>query len=151
MRCGRIGLCTLFLLLWPCLEILGNALGHLGYSWGFSLRFASASGFRSVVIGEAYLRYYEDEVGRAFTDPIIGDPGYILLNRLMVHWDWKVYGVNFACGLFFISGLIVFCRGLYRSWLGFAVAVPYLVVVVAMGYSRQGRGSWFDFLGTCLS
>lgn len=122
-------------------------------SWGpwiaMGLFFTIFIGFRFHVGGDwnNYLPFYDQEIGRAFTDPISGDPGYALLNRLMAQLDWKIYGVNLACGLFFIGGLIAFCRGLYRSWLGFAVAVPYLVVVVAMGYSRQGVALGLIFWG----
>ena len=104
------------------------------------LFFTVCIGFRFQVGGDwnNYLPYYEQEIGRALTDPVSGDPGYVLLNRLMAELDWKIYGVNAVCGLLFTCGLTVFCRGMYRSWLAFAIAVPYLVVVVAMGYSRQG-------------
>lgn len=122
-------------------------------SWGpwiaLGLFFTICIGCRFHIGGDwgSYLLYYEREIGRAFTDPIKGDPGFILLNRLMTQLDWKVYGVNLACGLIFTSGLIVFCRGLYRSWLGIAVAVPYVLVVIAMGYARQGVALGFIFWG----
>lgn len=111
--------------------------------------FTICIGFRYQVGGDwgNYLPHYDKEIGRSFSDPITGDPGYVLLNRLMAQLDWKIYGVNLACGLIFTIGLIVFCRGLYRSWLGFALAVPYLVVVVAMGYTRQGVALGLIFLG----
>ncbi|MCI5120350.1 MAG: EpsG family protein [Candidatus Electrothrix sp. AUS4] len=111
--------------------------------------FTICIGFRYHVGGDwnNYLPYYEREIGRAFTDPISGDPGYALLNRLMAQLDWKIYGVNLVCGLLFSTGLIFFCRGLYRSWLGFAVAVPYLIIVVAMGYARQGVALGLIFWG----
>jgi hypothetical protein len=51
---------------------------------------------------------------------------------------WGVYGTNLAYGAIFSLGLIAFCRAQPRPLLALAVAVPYLVVVVAMGYSRQG-------------
>jgi hypothetical protein len=38
----------------------------------------------------------------------------------------------------FSFGLAVFCRDLPRPWLALAVAIPYLVMIVAMGYTRQG-------------
>jgi len=112
-------------------------------SWGpwiaLGLFFTICIGFRFHVGGDwyNYQKLYELEIGRAFTDPIMGDSGYVLLNRLMLHLDWKIYGVNLVCGLIFTCGLTAFCRSLYRPWLGFAVAVPYLVTVVAMGYTRQ--------------
>jgi hypothetical protein len=34
--------------------------------------------------------------------------------------------------------LVVFCRAQPRPWLALVVAIPYLVTVVAMGYTRQG-------------
>ena len=120
-------------------------------SWGpwvaLGLFFTIFIGFRFHVGGDwnNYLPFYDQEIGRAFTDPISGDPGYALLNRLMAQLNWKIYGVNLVCGLIFTVGLTVFCRGLYRSWLGVAVAVPYLVVVVAMGYTRQGVALGFIF------
>ena len=109
--------------------------------WIFlGLFFTICIGFRYHVGGDwgSYLQMYHMETGRSFTDVIRGgDPGYILLNRLMAHLGWGIYGVNAACGLLFASGLIVFCRAQSRPWLAFAVAVPYLIVVVAMGYTRQ--------------
>jgi hypothetical protein len=40
--------------------------------------------------------------------------------------------------MIFSWGLLVFCRTQPRPWLALVVAVPYLVTVVAMGYTRQG-------------
>jgi EpsG-like putative glucosyltransferase len=78
------------------------------------------------------------EIGKAFTSPMgSADPGYLLLSRLMAHLGWGIYGVNVVCGLIFTSGLIAISRAQFRPWLSFAVAFPYLVVVVAMGYTRQ--------------
>jgi hypothetical protein len=76
-----------------------------------------------------------------------GDPGYMLLNWCMAMLGWKIYGVNLVCGAIFISGLIALCVQQYKPWLAFAVAVPYLIVVVAMGYSRQGVALGLLFWG----
>jgi hypothetical protein len=103
--------------------------------------FTICIGYRFHVGGDwnNYLFKYNLEMGRAYFAPMgSGDPGYVLLSRLMAHLGWGIYGVNLVCALIFTSGLIVFCRSQYRSWLAFAVAVPYLIVVVAMGYTRQG-------------
>jgi hypothetical protein len=109
--------------------------------WIFlGLFFTLCIGFRFHVGGDwgSYLQMYHLELNRSFTALIRGgDPGYVLLNRLMAHLGWGIYGVNIACGLIFSCGLIVFCRSQSRPWLAFAVAVPYLIVVVAMGYTRQ--------------
>jgi hypothetical protein len=44
-------------------------------------------------------------------------------------------------------GLVYFCRNLPRPWLAMAVAIPYLVIVVGMGYSRQGVALGLAMLG----
>lgn len=69
---------------------------------------------------------------------LIGDPGYMLLNWIGANLGGEIYLVNTVCGLLFSIGLVKFCRLLPRPWLALAVAVPYLIIVVAMGYSRQG-------------
>ena len=49
-----------------------------------------------------------------------------------------MYGVQVTSGLIFSYGLSKFCLSLPRPFLALTVAIPYLVIVVAMGYSRQG-------------
>jgi hypothetical protein len=65
------------------------------------------------------------------------DPGYMFLNIMSSWLGWGISGVNLFAGLIFSIGLAVFCRSLPRPWLALACAVPYLVIVVAMGYTRQ--------------
>jgi hypothetical protein len=60
------------------------------------------------------------------------------MNWISNRMGWGVYGTNLIYGAIFSLGLIAFCRAQPRPLLALAVAVPYLVVVVAMGYSRQG-------------
>lgn len=128
----------------PALAALLAAPGRKSAAWPpwllLGLFFILCIGFRHHVGGDwgNYLPYYHREIGAALTDPIKGDLGYVLVNRLMASLDWGIYGVNTVCGLIFTSGLIAFCRAQHRSWLALAVAVPYIVIVVAMGYSRQG-------------
>lgn len=86
---------------------------------------------------------YEDHylalVGSSFGEAIIlSDPAYMVLNWISAYFGWGIYSVNLICGALFSAGLIVFCRSQPRPWLALAVAIPYLVIVVAMGYSRQG-------------
>lgn len=76
-----------------------------------------------------------------------GDPGYGLLNWLASRWDGGVWQVNLVCGLIFAAGLFAFCRYQPRPWLALTVAVPYLVIVVAMGYTRQGAAIGLAMIG----
>ena len=67
-----------------------------------------------------------------------GDPAYSLLNWLAAQSGLGPYFVNTVCAAIFSWGLVVFCRAQPRPWLALVVAIPYLVTVVAMGYTRQG-------------
>ena len=77
----------------------------------------------------------------------MSDPGYLLLNWLSVQMDWDVFGVNLISGTIFSIGLAVFCRSLPRPWLALAIAIPYMVIVVSMGYTRQGTALGLAMLG----
>jgi hypothetical protein len=76
-----------------------------------------------------------------------GDPAYSLLNWLAARMDLGPYFVNTVCAALFASGLVVFCRAQPRPWLALVVAVPYLVTVVGMGYTRQGVAIGLTMLG----
>ena len=66
------------------------------------------------------------------------EPAYSLLNWLAAESGLGIYFVNTVCAALFAWGLLAFCRAQPRPWLALVVAVPYLVTVVAMGYTRQG-------------
>jgi hypothetical protein len=67
----------------------------------------------------------------------IGDPGYQLLNWLVQRAGAEIWLVNLVSSAIFTWGLYRFSRAQPDPWLTFLVAVPYLIIVVAMGYTRQ--------------
>ena len=71
----------------------------------------------------------------------------MLLNWFAGRNDLGVWFVNTVCGGIFSYGLIAFARSQPRPWLALAVAVPYLIIVVAMGYTRQAAAIGFVMLG----
>lgn len=77
----------------------------------------------------------------------VSDPGYVALNMLSNWLGLGMTGVNTFGGLIFAIGLIVFCRSLPRPWLALSCAMPYLVTVVAMGYTRQGIAVGIAMIG----
>ena len=86
-----------------------------------------------------YIGHYELNYYLSFWEAVQRfDPAHAAINALAYRMDWGVYGANLVYGAIFSLGLIAFCRAQPRPLLALAVAVPYLVVVVAMGYSRQG-------------
>ena len=66
------------------------------------------------------------------------DPAFVLFNLLSTWSGTGVYLLNLLSALFFSWGLVIFCRAQPRPWLALVVAIPYLITVVAMGYTRQG-------------
>jgi len=71
------------------------------------------------------------------------DPGYSLVNWLAYRWGLGVWVPNLVCGAIFSGGLVIFCRRQPQPMLAMLVAIPYLGIVVAMGYSRQGAAIGF--------
>lgn len=98
-------------------------------------------GFRYRVGGDwfTYLEYLDTARYLPF-DQIFSqsDPGYVLLNWLAAQTLDAVWVVNVLCGGIFSVGLFAFAKAQPRPWLAILVAVPYLIIVIAMGYSRQG-------------
>jgi hypothetical protein len=106
-------------------------------------------GLREQVGGDwfNYFPYIERSIGLPFAEIFQADePGYGLLNWIGANWGGSVYLVNTLCGLVFAIGLLVFCRAQPRPWLALTLAFPYLITVVAMGYSRQGVAIGLEML-----
>jgi len=75
------------------------------------------------------------------------DPAFILFNWLAAQAGLGIYLLNLLSAIVFSWGLVVFCRAQPRPWLALVVAVPYLITVVAMGYTRQGAAIGIAMIG----
>ena len=124
---------------------------HLEMSWLIvGILLALLIGLRHQVGGDwfNYESNYLAMVGMPISEAFErGDPGYNLLTLLSIEVGGGVYLVNLVSGALFSLGLAAFCRQQPRPWLALAVALPYMVVVVAMGYSRQGVALGLAMLG----
>lgn len=99
-------------------------------------------------VGADWVNYIELAAYDSFQETLLGsDPAYGLLIWLTAQMGWGPYFANTVCAGLFAWGLMVFCRAQPRPWLAVAVAVPYLVTVVAMGYTRQGTAIGLAMLG----
>ena len=67
----------------------------------------------------------------------IGDPGYQFLNWSVQQLNGEIWWVNLVCAAIFIWGLTRLCLIQPKPLLAVLVAVPYMIIVVAMGYTRQ--------------
>jgi len=118
--------------------------------WLAGLLLTLAIGLRHQVGGDwfGYLRYLRQASSLTFQEVLLqGDPGYYLLNWLVAGLGGGIHSVNLACGALLMTGILVFARRQPLPWLALLVAVPYLVIVVGMGYTRQAVALGFVLLG----
>lgn len=97
-------------------------------------------GFRDEVGGDwkAYLNYYEITIETDILDILfVNDPGYMFLNWLSSRFSGGILGVNLAIGTILLIGLYNFSKHLTYPWLAYLIAVPNLITIIGMGYSRQ--------------
>jgi len=77
----------------------------------------------------------------------VKDVGYQFISYYTYHWDLGYFTLTMICAILSIVGLIIFLRKQPKAWLGLAVSVPYLMLVVYMGYMRQGVALGFVMWG----
>ena len=126
--------------LWACLE-RPRKRWPLWQSWFIGISLTLFIGLRHEVGGDwfNYIPYLTRSEGLTISELMPwGDPGYNILNWLFSSYSWGIYGVNLVSAAIFSTGLVLFCRAQPRPWLALCLSIPYLVIVVAMGYSRQG-------------
>ncbi|GCL63488.1 EpsG family protein [Pseudaquabacterium pictum] len=118
--------------------------------WGMFAALVLVVGLRDRVGGDwdTYLLHMSNGGRHTLAESLAEkDPAYSLLNWAVAQLGGNIYAVNTVCALLFAWGLISFCRVQPRPWLALVVAVPYLVTVVAMGYTRQGTAIGLVMLG----
>ena len=131
----------LLLPLWACLKAPQRPWSG-SQAWLIGISLVLFIGFRHEVGGDwfNYLPYVTRAEGLKLSEVVLiwGDPGYNFLNWFFSSYSWGIYGVNLISAVIFSTGLVLFCRAQPRPWLALCLSIPYLVIVVAMGYSRQG-------------
>lgn len=75
-----------------------------------------------------------------------GDPAFYGLVWLLRNAGAPFWTLNLICGAVFTSGLFRYARLQPNPWLAVAIAVPYLIVVIAMSGLRQATALGFVFL-----
>lgn len=72
-----------------------------------------------------------------------GDPGFGFVSWVLSRVGLGAAGPSMFCGSVLIYGLWRFGKSLADPWLAVTAAVPYLLIVVGMGYVRQGAAIGF--------
>lgn len=115
------------------------------------LIFAIVIGFRYEVGGDwfNYLPHFEETGKLDFIAAITvnGDPAYYGLNWIVAQFGGAIYWVNWVCAVVLMCGTVTFCRNQPNPWLALLVSVPYMLIVVGMGYTRQSVALGFALLG----
>lgn len=65
------------------------------------------------------------------------EPAYVILNMLSHYTGFGIYLVNIICALIFIGGLFKFCAVQTQYRIALILSIPYFMVVIGMGYTRQ--------------
>jgi hypothetical protein len=69
--------------------------------------------------------------------------GFALVAWVSTQLGWDIYGLTTVCGLILMVGTVRFVRHQPDSWLAMTAAVPYLIIVIGMGYVRQSAAIGF--------
>jgi hypothetical protein len=112
--------------------------------------FALMIGLRHEVGGDwfNYLPQFYRSATMSFADAMaMPDPGHYVLNRWVALLGGDIYVVNLIYACVVMIGTVVFCRRQPEPWLALLVAVPYMLIVVGMGYTRQSVALGFALLG----
>jgi hypothetical protein len=117
---GRSGGGAVFVLCAVLTALMVGLRWQVGGDWGNYAR----------IFDEVALLQFDQSLG--YTDPAFG-----ALNWAAAKLGFGVVAVNVVCGAIFLWGLAVFCGRQANPWLAMAVAAPYFIIVVGMGYTRQ--------------
>lgn len=121
---------------------LAFLVGIIGVALMIGLRFEVGTDWYN------YTAQFEATKRLSFSRAIVElDPAYGAINWLVVQVGAGIWLVNLACGSLFGYGLMCFARTQPNPWLVIAVAVPYLVIVVGMGYTRQAVAIGLGMVG----
>lgn len=108
---------------------------------GFVVFYTLLAALREEVGGDwiNYIVIYEDIQLDTLTYALTStDPLYGLSNWLSAQVGMGIYLVNGICGLALVWGVVSATSRLREPWLAITMAVPYLLIVVGLGYVRQG-------------
>lgn len=111
--------------------------------------FALLIGLRFEVGGDWFA--YEEMIGNTQGESLgvslqYGDPGFMLLSWISMNLGLGPQAPTFLCGAILMWGVAKFVGGLKEPWLALAASVPYLIIVVGMGYVRQAAAIGFLLL-----
>jgi hypothetical protein len=125
--------------------------GNQRFAWFLFLALLSLFiGLRYHVGGDwgNYMRHFEAIHYLKFSDVLsLEDPAYYVLNWIIADAGLSIVWVNLLCAIIVCVGVHTFCRSQPLPWLALTVAIPYLLIVVSMGYTRQAAALGLALIG----
>ncbi len=119
--------------------------------WLFVLFFFTlAIGLRHEVGGDwfSYVKHLERRESAFLSEVLLGtDPGYYFFNWVVAKSSGSIYWVNSVCGFILTAGIVLFSRSQQLPWVSLLVSIPYLIIVVGMGYTRQSAALGLLLIG----
>jgi hypothetical protein len=95
-----------------------------------------------------YLNHYLRTNGAPLQDVFYEkDIAYGLLNWISGVIGGEIFLVNLVCAVMVVFGLLKFSRQQPLPWLSVLIAVPYVLIVFSMGYTRQSAAFGLSLLG----
>lgn len=123
---------------------------RLPFSWVFAfLLIVCFIGLRFEVGGDwdAYLTHFNRVSSLGFIQVLLlNDPGYQVLSYIADAFGGSIINVNLMAGLIFTIGLMTLCTNQPRPMLSLVTALPYMTIVLAMGYTRQACALGFAMI-----
>lgn len=107
----------------------------------FVLFYTLIAGLRYEIGGDwgNYVEIYEDIATEPFSYALtVIDPLYGVVNYVAAQADLQMYFVNAVCAFILVLGVVRIADSFRDPWLAITFAVPYLLIVVGLGYIRQG-------------
>ena len=119
----------------------GRNAGQVLALAAFVIFYTLLAGLRYEIGGDwgNYVEIYDDIATDSFSYALtITDPLYGLVNWLSAQVDGQMYVVNAVCAFLLVYGVVRIAGSFRDPWLAITMAVPYLLIVVGLGYIRQG-------------
>lgn len=115
----------------------------------FIIFYAAVAGLRHQTGGDwvTYWLMTEYIRGASLSDALaFGDMGFEFISYLSLKLGWDLYGINLFCAVSLVIGCARLAWRTPAPWIAMMAAVPYILIVIGMGYIRQGAAMGFILL-----
>ena len=121
------------------------------YVWIFSIFFLSIFiGLRFEIGGDwdiyknFFLHFNDKNNELNFSDYLNHGVIFVFINKIAYYLGIQFVGVNLLLALIFMHSLSNFIKDSDNRWLALAISVPIIILILAMGYMRQGLAFAFS-------